>query len=202
MQNDAVAKIKQAVTMRDICDRYGIQVNAAGFACCPLHGEKTASMKIYGGDRGWHCFGCNQGGDVIKFVQLFFGTDFLTAINRINEDFSLGLQIGPAKDPEAERAARRNAYLLRKQRAARQKHLERLREARDAALAEFAKLDTLAEDARTAASRYGLDALTPEQTDALLGVDAAWARLNEADLALRDYEKQIHTGTTPAEVIH
>ena len=70
---DTAKEIKAAVSMIDVCRKYGIEVNHAGYAVCPFHGEKTGSLKVYPGRRGWHCFGCGEGGDVIDFVQRYFG---------------------------------------------------------------------------------------------------------------------------------
>lgn len=87
-------KIKLAVSALDVCDKYGIDVNRAGFARCPFHQEKTPSMKVYSGDRGWHCFGCGKGGDVISLAQGILGINFSEACKRLNDDFGLGLNIG------------------------------------------------------------------------------------------------------------
>lgn len=46
-----------------------IEVNKAGFAKCPFHGEKTGSFKYYKESNSFYCFGCNEGGDVITFIQ-------------------------------------------------------------------------------------------------------------------------------------
>ncbi len=36
---------------------------------CPFHtGDREPSLVIYPPGRGWHCFGCNQGGDAVAFV--------------------------------------------------------------------------------------------------------------------------------------
>ena len=83
--------IHDSISMTDIVKKYGFKPNRAGFICCPFHQEKTASLKIYKGDRGWHCFGCGKNGDVIEFVKLFFNVDFSTAIGIIDNDFNLGL---------------------------------------------------------------------------------------------------------------
>lgn len=106
-------EIKTRVSMRDACDAYGLTVNRMGFACCPFHGEKTPSMKIYDGDRGFYCFGCGAHGDVIDFVAKYYGIDFLSAAKKINDDLSLGLVIG-RKLSDEERAEAEKKILARK----------------------------------------------------------------------------------------
>lgn len=86
-------EIKNRISAREVCEQYLIPVNRAGFACCIVHNEKTPSMKVYGENRGWHCFGCGANGDVISLVQKIFNIDFKTAIRKLNDDFSLGLPL-------------------------------------------------------------------------------------------------------------
>ena len=59
-------EIKKRVSCQDACREYGVDVNRAGFTRCLWHSEKTASLKIYPGDRGYHCFGCGASGSVIR----------------------------------------------------------------------------------------------------------------------------------------
>lgn len=62
-----VEEIKEATTMRDVLSRYGVQVNKSGMCCCPIHGERHPSMKVY--KDGYKCFACNSNGDIFKFIQ-------------------------------------------------------------------------------------------------------------------------------------
>ena len=88
---DAAKQITSTLKMRDVAEFYGFKVNKSGFMCCPFHKEKTASLKIYDGDRGFSCFGCNTNGSVIDFVMKLFEMDFQQAIRKIDYDFNLGL---------------------------------------------------------------------------------------------------------------
>ncbi|MHC1696429.1 MAG: CHC2 zinc finger domain-containing protein [Eubacteriales bacterium] len=85
------ARIKDAVTMQEIATRYGFTPDRKGYISCPFHGEKTASLKIYPGNRGWYCFGCGKGGTVIDFTARYFNLDAHQAAVRLNYDFNLGL---------------------------------------------------------------------------------------------------------------
>lgn len=75
--------------MRDVASFYGYTPNTRGYIRCPFHSEKTASLRLY--DKSFYCFGCGTGGDLIKFVQLYFNISFAQALIRINSDFRLGL---------------------------------------------------------------------------------------------------------------
>lgn len=94
MIDEISARIKSAVTMSDICERYDIEVSKTGFTVCPFHNEKTPSLKVYKNNRGYYCFGCGKGGDVISFVEGYFNLDYKNAVEKINRDFSLGLPLG------------------------------------------------------------------------------------------------------------
>ena len=82
--------IRDQVTMDRILDIYGYR-SRHGFMCCPFHGEKEPSLKVYGGTNGWHCFGCGRGGSVIDFVMQQEGCSFRTAVIAIDRALGLGL---------------------------------------------------------------------------------------------------------------
>lgn len=85
-------EIKERLTMQQVAEFYGFEVNRGGFIACPFHsGDNSPSLKIYPGSRGFHCFGCGAHGDVIKFVMLLFNLSFAQAVIRLSSDFGLGL---------------------------------------------------------------------------------------------------------------
>lgn len=43
---------------------------------CPIHQDKTPSLHVYPDQQTFHCYGCQQGGDVISFIQAVEHTDF------------------------------------------------------------------------------------------------------------------------------
>lgn len=89
MRFDAIQTIKDRLTMVDVVERYGFEPNRAMFICCPFHDEKTPSMKIYAGEKGYTCFGCGDSGDVISFVQKLFKLPFVDVLKKIDIDFGL-----------------------------------------------------------------------------------------------------------------
>jgi len=93
----AAQTIRDSVGMDSILALYGYRARH-GFICCPFHGEKAASLKIYPDTGGWHCFGCGKGGSVIDFVMAHENCDFSTAVRAIDGSLHLGL-FDPKENP-------------------------------------------------------------------------------------------------------
>ncbi len=89
---------RNALSMRDACERLGIEVNGTGFISCRLHTEKTPSMKLYGDHL--YCHSCGGRLDPIGLVQHVEGCDFWGAVNRIADTANLPR---PHRDPEAQK---------------------------------------------------------------------------------------------------
>ena len=87
----AAQAIRDSVTMRQVTELYGYQAKN-DFICCPFHaGDRTASLRIYDGSGGWHCFGCGKHGSVIDFVMEHEGCNFKTAVHALDRTFGLNL---------------------------------------------------------------------------------------------------------------
>ena len=71
-KNDIVDVISTYVPLQKKGGRY--------FGCCPFHNEKTASFCVNQNDGYYHCFGCGESGDVIKFVQQIESVTFIDAV--------------------------------------------------------------------------------------------------------------------------
>ena len=84
--------IKSSVPMHDAVERYTGQRIVLNRICCPIHHGRDRNMRIY--QRSFHCFVCHATGDVIQFVMGVLGLPFRDAMQRLNEDFNIGLPIG------------------------------------------------------------------------------------------------------------
>ena len=93
----AAQTIRDTVDMEQILSLYGYRTRH-GFMVCPFHGDTDASLKVYKGSSGWHCFGCGRGGSLIDFVMEHEGCDFRTAVYAIDNALRLGLFTG-REDP-------------------------------------------------------------------------------------------------------
>lgn len=52
-------------------------------ALCPFHNEKRPSFYIYPETNTFHCFGCQENGDVIKLTMHLHGVDFKEAVQML-----------------------------------------------------------------------------------------------------------------------
>ncbi|HEY2384060.1 MAG TPA: DNA primase [Terriglobia bacterium] len=52
---------------------------------CPFHSEKTPSFTVHRDKQFFHCFGCQAGGDVFKFVMLVENVPFPEAVEIVAE---------------------------------------------------------------------------------------------------------------------
>ena len=109
------SEIKSLVSALDVCRQYGVDVNRAGFTRCLWHNEKTASLKIYPGDRGFFCFGCHASGSALDLVMKLFDESVGDACKRLNADFRLGL-VREGNVSNAERIAQNRAAWERRKR--------------------------------------------------------------------------------------
>mgnify|MGYP000873908219 CR=1 FL=1 len=112
---DIAREIKRQLSMDEVVRYYGFVPNGGGYIACPYHKEKTPSLKVYAEPgRGWHCYGCNEGGSVIDFVMALFNIPFTAAVVRLNADFHLGLT---NDDPDPRELERLKAERLSAQKA-------------------------------------------------------------------------------------
>lgn len=180
-------EIKAQLSAKDVFEFYGLNTNSKGFVCCPFHAEKTPSMRVYDGKRGFFCFGCGANGDVISFVMKFFSLPFSEAIAKLNEDFCLGLPIG-------EKISRNKKIELARRSFERKKEINLKKE-------EFEKLtqrywdayDLWIEFDRNKREFFPKDQeedFHPLFVEAVHGIGAALNQLEEAELALYEYKNR------------
>lgn len=86
---DIVRYIDKHVELRKMGYSYG--------GICPFHEDKGPSFRVNPGKRFFSCFGCNVGGDVIRFAELFHKLEFKDAALEVARFFNFPLQIVRSK---------------------------------------------------------------------------------------------------------
>ena len=118
ISEQTIEEIKARTDLADLIAGYGIPVKRAGGsykACCPFHHEKTPSFNIQPAKGFYHCFGCGESGDVIKFVMKYEGLGFVEAAKKLAEAANITIE-ETNSDPQA--AARKRQLVLHAELAA------------------------------------------------------------------------------------
>lgn len=112
MESIITETIHNTLSMEQVALFYQPNPIKKGFVLCPMHGEKTPSLRIY--KNTFFCFGCQTGGDVIRFVQHLFNIDFKSAIVRLDYDFNLNLGLGKKLSLEEKRERQKQTRAIQK----------------------------------------------------------------------------------------
>lgn len=173
-------QIKAAVTAREVFEHYGFEINRAGFCRSPFaENDKTPSLKVYDGDRGWHDFSSGKGGDVISFVQEYFNLSFQDAVKKLNDDLRLGFPIGERLTPDKQREAERAAQERQRKALQEKQTRKRLEAEYNAALDWWVYLDKVKRDN---------DPFSAEWCYAVKKLETANYRLTCAEIELYKFE--------------
>ncbi len=103
MPDNASQKIKEKIDLVEFLRGY-LELKPAGSnlkAICPFHKEKTSSFMVSPEKQIWHCFGCNEGGDIFTFLMKYENLEFYEALKFLAEKANVPLsQVGPSEQKE------------------------------------------------------------------------------------------------------
>jgi DNA primase len=86
IRDEDIALVREKSPIADVIGEHVQLRNAGGGnlkGLCPFHDEKSPSFNVTPARNLYHCFGCQAGGDVIKFVQEIEHLDFSDAVERL-----------------------------------------------------------------------------------------------------------------------
>lgn len=106
-----IAAIRERNRLDDIVGEYVALRPAGGGALkglCPFHDEKTPSFNVRPEHGTFHCFGCGEGGDVIKFVMQIEYLGFVESVERLADRAGLRLTYvgGDGGQPKRDKGSR------------------------------------------------------------------------------------------------
>ncbi|SFB69757.1 DNA primase [Nocardioides terrae] len=102
----SITEVREKAKIEDIVGEYVTLRNAGGGSLkglCPFHDEKTPSFNVNPSRGFFHCFGCQEGGDVIAFLQKIDGLSFAETIERLADKVGVQLQRDDGDTPQERR---------------------------------------------------------------------------------------------------
>jgi DNA primase len=95
IRDDDVALVRERARIDEVVSSH-VTLRSAGAGSlkglCPFHDEKSASFHVTPARGFFHCFGCQQGGDVITFVEKIEGVGFTEAVERLAARYQVPLR--------------------------------------------------------------------------------------------------------------
>jgi DNA primase len=112
--DDSRDRVRDAVDMVDLVGTR-VELRRAGVnrmeGLCPFHEERTPSFGINPAEKLFYCFGCGEGGDAFKFVQLTEGVDFKGSLEYLADRYGVELEVVEEDAAAAERRKERDRLL-------------------------------------------------------------------------------------------
>lgn len=102
---DVFREVRERVSAQEAGRHYGLTFDRKGWALCPFHADKHASMSFKNGR--FCCWVCNIKGDSIDLTGRLLGLDAMGAVRRLNADFGLALPLDRQPTQTERDAARR-----------------------------------------------------------------------------------------------
>lgn len=93
-RNDIISVISKSLTLE--------KKGKTHWACCPFHFEKTPSFAVNENEQFYHCFGCGESGDVIKFVEKYENMTFFEAVKYLASNAGMTLPEVNVKNADLE----------------------------------------------------------------------------------------------------
>ena len=85
--DEIIEEVKSANDIVDVISSY-VNLKRKGngyFGLCPFHKEKTGSFAVSPDKQIYHCFGCGEGGNVIRFIMKVENIGFKEALEFLAE---------------------------------------------------------------------------------------------------------------------
>lgn len=103
IKDASVQAVLSAASLVDVVSGYtSLRKRGATYTgLCPFHQEKTPSFTV-SADKGlYYCFGCGEGGDIVRFVERMENLSFAEAVEQLGERFGVPVEFeeGAGREP-------------------------------------------------------------------------------------------------------
>jgi DNA primase len=95
IREESIAEVREKAAIDEVVSQYVTLKNAGGGSqkgLCPFHDEKTPSFNVNPSRGTFHCFGCQEGGDVISFLMKTDGLSFAETVERLADKYGVELK--------------------------------------------------------------------------------------------------------------
>ncbi len=95
IRDEDVAIVRERARIDEVVRDYVSLRSAGGGSLkglCPFHDEKSPSFHVTPAKGFWHCFGCQEGGDVISFVRKIDALQFNEAVEKLAAKYGIHLR--------------------------------------------------------------------------------------------------------------
>jgi DNA primase len=135
IRQDDIESVRERTDIVKVISQY-LTLRKAGHdslvGLCPFHTEKTPSFSVSPTKQVYYCFGCQAGGDAVRFMREVENLTFTEAIERLARDAGITLRY-EAESPGERRAQSRRQSLHRANAEAAEVYHRTLLEGREAA---------------------------------------------------------------------
>lgn len=129
IREDDIAEVREKARIDEVVSTYVTLRNAGGGSMkglCPFHDEKSPSFHVTPSRGFYHCFGCQAGGDVIKFVMEMDGLGFTETVERLAERFGVQLRYEDGPGPVRSSGGPQRGRLIEAHKVAQEYYAEQL----------------------------------------------------------------------------
>ncbi|MFI5100913.1 MAG: DNA primase [Actinomycetes bacterium] len=114
IRTEDVALVRERARIDEVVGEY-VALRASGGSSlsglCPFHDEKSPSFNVTPSRGLFYCFGCSEGGDVIKFLQKIDNLSFAEAVERLAGKFGVQLRYEEGGSGAGRERAPKTRYL-------------------------------------------------------------------------------------------
>ena len=137
IKDEDIALVRERARIDDIVGSYVTLKNAGGGSLkglCPFHDEKSPSFNVTPARGFFYCFGCQEGGDVIDFIQKIDQITFHEAVETLAAKVGIQLRYDESGAPLQRGPGNQRPRLVEAHKVAAEYYVEQLFGAADASL--------------------------------------------------------------------
>jgi len=109
--HETIQEVRERTDIVQVVGRY-VQLRRSGstfVGLCPFHEEKTPSFNVNPQRQFFHCFGCQESGDVFGFIMKLEGKGFVDVVQELADQAGVEIAREKLTPEEVRRSARRKS---------------------------------------------------------------------------------------------